>query len=236
MPPWRTKNATGFQAVSVLVHGWDLGVVRPDGFLDHLPDRERLAAAARSVAGQKPVEAGLRIVRGRLLRQQHDETVPLRKSRPARAEIVTRGGLRAAVQHDDQRRRASEAFRHVCEHAQRAGIRTEAGQLGEMRRGRRRRVFGGGRLQQRRPMAAVAGQGRECWSKFAQALLPLFGESCNASHGHWLLHCDIIMLQRNIQGGTCATSGRLLRMWSAARNYASGMVSAFALALREAPN
>ena len=109
-----------------------IDAVRANRLLDHLADRERLAAAARGVTRQEPVEAGLGIVGLRLLRQQQDETVSLSKRRPSGAEIVACGRLGAAVQNDDQCRRRAELFRNVGEHPQRAGIRSETRQLGEV--------------------------------------------------------------------------------------------------------
>jgi hypothetical protein len=49
--------------------------------LDHLPDRQRLAVAARDVAGQKPGETILRIVGGLLLRIDDREAEPVGEGR-----------------------------------------------------------------------------------------------------------------------------------------------------------
>src|SRR5215212_3079694 len=73
------------------VHTRAVDTVRTNRFLDHLADRERLAPVAPRIARYEPVEAGVRIVRGRLFREQQDETVAVRQRRPTRTEIVTRG-------------------------------------------------------------------------------------------------------------------------------------------------
>src|SRR5262249_58158681 len=49
-----------------------------NGVLDHLPDRKRLAVAARNVARQKPRETILRIVGGLLLRVHDPAAKPVR--------------------------------------------------------------------------------------------------------------------------------------------------------------
>ena len=154
--------------------------VRTDRLLDHLADRERLAAAPRRVPRQKPVEAGLGIVGLRLFRQQQDKTVSLSERRPSRAEIVACGRLRAAVQNHDQRWRRAELLGNVTEHPQRAGIRSEARQLGEVIGSGRRLCWArsrGCRMEQRRPVAAIARQLRDRLSEFAHTLLlvPVIG-------------------------------------------------------------
>ena len=101
-----------------------------DLFLDHLADRHRLASPALDVAGAKPVEAVLRIVRALLLRQKEHEAVAIGERRPAGAKIVARRRLRTAVQDDHQLR--LRVRRRVFEHAQRARIGAESCHLGQM--------------------------------------------------------------------------------------------------------
>ncbi len=93
---------------------------------DHLADRPRLAAVPRSVFRIEPVEAGVAIVDALLLGHHQREAVMLRERRPSRAEIVSSGGLAAAMQHDDERARLLELRRHEREHAQVSGIVAEA--------------------------------------------------------------------------------------------------------------
>ena len=64
---------------------------------------------ARDVFRIEPVEAALRVVRSLLLRHQQGKAVTLRQRRPAGAEIVTSGGLAAAMQNDDQRGRGLQS-------------------------------------------------------------------------------------------------------------------------------
>jgi hypothetical protein len=59
-----------------------------NGVLDHLPDRKRLAVAARDVARQKPRETILRIVGGLLLRIDDREAEAVGEGRPAGAVII----------------------------------------------------------------------------------------------------------------------------------------------------
>ena len=125
-----------------------------------LADRHRLASPALDVAGAKPVEAVIRIVRALLLRQQEHEAVAIGERRPAGAEIVARRRLRTAVQDDHQRR--LRVRRHVFEHAQRAGIGAETCHLGQtVERGieiARERLRARHRAQQGFPPAALPGE------------------------------------------------------------------------------
>ena len=173
-------------------HAAAVDAMRADRLLDHLADRERLAAIARSVAGQKPVEAGLRIVRGRLLGQQQHEAVSIRERGPARAEIVARGRLRAAVQHDDQRGRGLQLLRRVGEHAQRARVGTEAGQLGQMARCgclHTRRPIDCGGSAARSTNAGGSGRAPRCVCPSLRTRCSLFCGP-NARPADWLLRCN----------------------------------------------
>src|SRR5262249_53176609 len=68
-----------------------------NGVLDHLPDRKRLAAAARDVARQKPRETILRIVGGLLLRIDDREAEAVSEGWPAGAVIIRVWGVGAAM-------------------------------------------------------------------------------------------------------------------------------------------
>lgn len=115
---------------------WCDGVVG-DHAVDHLLDRQRLALAARDVAGLEPVEATAAVVRALLLRQQQGEAEAVREQLPAGFVVVARRGLRAAVQRDHHRRIRRQAGGHVLEHAQVAGVAAETGDF-DLRPGRRR--------------------------------------------------------------------------------------------------
>jgi len=90
-----------------------------------LSDRQRLTMVAFDVAGLKPVEAAIRIIGTRLLRQEKSETVSVCERRPARATIITCGRLRASVQNDNKGTLCGNLWREVREHSQRAGIGAE---------------------------------------------------------------------------------------------------------------
>ncbi len=92
---------------------------------DHLPDRCGLALTARDVVGVEPVEAAIGVVGELLLRHQQRKAAVLRQRRPAGAEIITSGGLAAAVQHDHERARLLQVSRHKRKHAQVSGIGPE---------------------------------------------------------------------------------------------------------------
>ena len=96
-----------------------------DHLCDHLPDRSGFAAIARNVFRIEPVEAGVGVVGGALLRHQQRKAVALGQRRPAGADIVAISGLPAAMQHDDERGLARQIDRHVGKHLQRAGICAE---------------------------------------------------------------------------------------------------------------
>ena len=89
---------------------------------DHLPDRSGFAATARDIARIEPVEAGVGVVRALLFGHQQRKAIALGERRPAGAEIVSGRGLAAAMQDDDERRRARQLLRHIREHLERAGI------------------------------------------------------------------------------------------------------------------
>jgi hypothetical protein len=105
-----------------------------DHGLDHLPDRHRLAPVALDVAGEEPVEALVGIVGWLLLRHQEHESITVREGRPAGTEVIDRCVLGAAMQNDHQR--SLRLRRDIFEHAQPAGIRSEAVHLGEAARAR----------------------------------------------------------------------------------------------------
>jgi hypothetical protein len=65
--------------------------------LDHLPDRKRLAVAARDVAWQKPRETILRVVGGLLLRIDDREAEAVGERRPAGALVILVCGLGASM-------------------------------------------------------------------------------------------------------------------------------------------
>ena len=98
---------------------------------DHVPDRKGFAAVARGVFRIEPIEAGGGVVGRLLLRHQQGEAVALGERRPAGAEIVTSGGLPAAMQHDDQRRPMRHAAGYEREHPERAGIGPECARFDE---------------------------------------------------------------------------------------------------------
>jgi len=60
-----------------------------------------------------------------LLRHQQCETVVLRESRPAGAEVIASRVLTTAMQHHHERRRRRALRRHVGEHFQIARVRTK---------------------------------------------------------------------------------------------------------------
>ena len=165
-----------------------------DHRIDHLPDRQRLAPAALDVAGEKPVEALVRIVRGLLLRQHEREAVAIRERRPARPEIVAGRRLRTAVQHHHQRR--FRPRRHVFEHAQRPRVRPEPVDFGQMaERGievRRRRAG----LHELFPLAAIAGEVGDRASEALQAAGPCPCRSLllNNQYAGLLLRCTIAIV------------------------------------------
>src|SRR5215468_10040806 len=84
-----------------------------NGVLDHLPDRKRLAVAARDVARQKPRETILRIVGGLLLRIDHRETESVGERRPSGTVVILGGGLGAAMERDQQWRLGWQVFGSV---------------------------------------------------------------------------------------------------------------------------
>jgi hypothetical protein len=94
-------RAAGRQARHEDARAIDIVAVRH--VADHLPDRLRLARAARGVAGLEPVEAEVGIVRPLLLGKEQGEAVPVGQPRPARTLVIARRILGAAVQHHHQR-------------------------------------------------------------------------------------------------------------------------------------
>jgi len=100
-----------------------------DHVLDHLADREGFAAVAADVLRLKPVEAGSQVVGALLLREDESEAIAFGEGRPARALVVSRGCLRAAVQDEDERARGREPVRDEREHSQIAGIGPEPDDL-----------------------------------------------------------------------------------------------------------
>src|SRR4051794_19968695 len=100
-----------------------------DHVLDHVPDRERLAVVALAVLALKPVEAALRIVRGLLLWNEQGEAVAVRERRPACAIVVAGCSLEAAMENNNQGRRACRLIRHVGEHTQVARVGAKARHL-----------------------------------------------------------------------------------------------------------
>jgi hypothetical protein len=100
-----------------------------DERLDHLPDRKSLAAIAAAVPRQEPIETEIGVVGTLLLGKQQSKSRPIGKTRPARAMIIARRCLRAAVQHDHKRRIGGQAFRYVRPGSQGAGIGAERGKF-----------------------------------------------------------------------------------------------------------
>src|SRR5260370_41656904 len=98
---------------------------------DHLPDRAGFAALARGIFRIEPVETGLRVVRGLLLRHEQGKTVALGKRRPAGAHIVAGRTLSASVQHDDKRVRLLKMAGDEREHPEIARIGAKAGGLSQ---------------------------------------------------------------------------------------------------------
>src|SRR4051812_19765461 len=70
---------------------------RRSGCVDHLYDRQRLAAAAANVALLEPVETAVEVVDDLLLRQDEHEPVAVSELTPPRVGEVVVSGLGAAV-------------------------------------------------------------------------------------------------------------------------------------------
>jgi hypothetical protein len=92
---------------------------------DHLPNRVRLTAAPRDVAGLKPIETAVRVIGALLLRQQQNEAEPISERRPSCPEIITSRTLCASVQNDDEAALFRDLRRQVDEHAQVARVGPE---------------------------------------------------------------------------------------------------------------
>ncbi len=107
---------------------------------DHLPDRRRLAAVPRRVAGLKPVEAARHVVGSLLFGRQHGEAQCIRQRAPARTMIIGSRSLAAAMEHHNQGRRFGQRKRNMDMHAQPARIGAEIGDLGQAIRRRARRA------------------------------------------------------------------------------------------------
>src|SRR5438067_1669815 len=107
MPVMVKVSTIGVPAASLYTAcGYPPTGVDPVGRLhpvDHLLDGQRLAAAARLVAGEEPVEALVQIVARLLLRQQQGEAVGVRPLGPTCLVVVRGGGLCAPVQRYDER-------------------------------------------------------------------------------------------------------------------------------------
>jgi hypothetical protein len=149
-----------------------------------------LAGVAPRVVGQEPVEAEVRIVGTLLLGIEQREAGFVGELRPARMMVVGGRGLRAAVQHDHQRRSGPMAGRKVVARLEGAGIGTEA---------RERQQPVGCRLATGRPVCVQRlqrGEPRDGVGNLAQGIHPGWaaGGACSRSNALpeiWLLHCTI---------------------------------------------
>ena len=106
-----------------------IDAMRDDHRLDHLADRQRFAGVAADVFGHEPVEAEIGVVGALLLGEEHGEPMQIGKSRPAGTLVVSRGGLGAAVQDDDQRRVVGEVRRRIDPRPQHARVCSEFRQV-----------------------------------------------------------------------------------------------------------
>ncbi len=77
--------------------------MRDDHRLDHLANRQCFAGVAADVFGHEPVEAEVGVVGALLLGKKHGEAMQIGQRRPAGTLVISRGGLGAPVQDDDQR-------------------------------------------------------------------------------------------------------------------------------------
>src|SRR6516225_8909761 len=109
----RSHGAAGREASHE--HFATVGSKCRNSVLDHLPDRKRLAVAARNVARQKPRETILRIVAGLLLRIDDREAKAVGERRPAGAVVILGSGLGTAMQRDHQWRLGRQVFWSVGE-------------------------------------------------------------------------------------------------------------------------
>ena len=96
-----------------------------DHCFDHLADGECLSAFPLCIAGHEPVEAEVGVVCALLLGKQQGKTFLIGQLRPAGTMVVTGRGLRAAMQHDDERRRFRQIIRNMDPRPQGARIGAE---------------------------------------------------------------------------------------------------------------
>jgi hypothetical protein len=106
--------------------------MRADSRLDHLADRQCLAAVAADIAWHKPVEAKIGVVGALLLREEHGKTLLGGELAPAGTMIVPGGSLGTAVQHDDQWRVTWQIVGKIEPRAQGARIGPEPRQLRQL--------------------------------------------------------------------------------------------------------
>jgi hypothetical protein len=74
------------------------------------------------VRGLKPIETTIWIVGPLLLRKKQYKTVTVCERRPSGAKVIPCRGLRASVQHDDERGIFRKTRRSINEHSQIAGF------------------------------------------------------------------------------------------------------------------
>ena len=98
-------------------------------FCDRRPSARSSAGSKQASPRPRAVSSGLNQLKQVLAlfdaccsRHQQRKAVALRQRRPAGAEIVAGRGLAAAMQHDDQRRRALKVFRYEREHPNAPGL------------------------------------------------------------------------------------------------------------------
>jgi hypothetical protein len=78
------------------------------------------------VRGLKPIKAAIWIVGPLLLRKKQNKPVTVCERRPSDAKVIPCRGLRASVQHDDERGIFRKTRRSINEHSQIARVRSEA--------------------------------------------------------------------------------------------------------------
>ena len=93
---------------------------------DHLPYRERFPDVALRICREEPVETKIGIVGPLLFWKQQGKSCLIRKLGPARASIIPRRTLGAAMQHNDQRRAFGQVLWEIVSRSQRSRIGTKA--------------------------------------------------------------------------------------------------------------
>ncbi len=93
-----------------------------DDLLDHLSDGQRFSLAPLDIAEFEPIEAAGGVIGPLLLGKQQDEAVAVGERRPPCSMIVVCRGLRAPVQHNDERRIGGKPRRRVAPHPQIARV------------------------------------------------------------------------------------------------------------------